>query len=207
MTAADVLPRLTDRKREAIVQAAIAEFRESGFSGTSMDRVAAAAGVSKRTVYNHFPSKDELFSAILDQLWNRSHALPELRHDAGRPLRQQLLELIGGKMQLFNDPSFMDLSRVVMAEMLHTPERAKAMAERLSSREEGLPAWIRDAQEAGRLRADADPLYAAHLLMGQLKTHAFWPQLLLGQPPLDAGQQAQVLADAVDMFLGFYARG
>ena len=35
--------RLTDRKRDAIVQAAIAEFRQHGFNGTSMDRVAAAA--------------------------------------------------------------------------------------------------------------------------------------------------------------------
>ncbi|AVS72753.1 TetR/AcrR family transcriptional regulator [Paracidovorax cattleyae] len=205
--ASEPTSRLTDRKREAIVQAAIAEFRESGFSGTSMDRVAAAAGVSKRTVYNHFPSKDELFSAILDQLWSRSRAHADVVHDPGRPLRPQLMELIGHKMQLFNDPSFMDLSRVVIAEMLHNPERAKAMAARLSSREDGLPVWIDAAQRAGQLRADADPLYAAHQLMGQLKAHALWPQLLLGQPPLDEAQQARVLADTVDMFLGFYARG
>ena len=42
--------RLTERKREAIVQAAIAEFRVSGFDITSMDKIAATAGVSKRTV-------------------------------------------------------------------------------------------------------------------------------------------------------------
>ena len=67
--------RLTDRKREAIIQAAIAEFRTNGFEVTSMDKIAATAGVSKRTVYNHFPSKDELFAAILRQLWERSTAL------------------------------------------------------------------------------------------------------------------------------------
>ena len=44
--------RLTDRKREAIIQAAIAEFRANGFDITSMDKIAATAGVSKRTVYN-----------------------------------------------------------------------------------------------------------------------------------------------------------
>ena len=65
MIASQPTPRLTDRKRDAIVQAAIGEFREHGFNGTSMDRVAAAADVSKRTVYNHFPSKEELFEAIL----------------------------------------------------------------------------------------------------------------------------------------------
>ncbi len=42
--------RLTDRKRQAIVAAAIAEFRDNGFEVTSMDKIAATAGVSKRTV-------------------------------------------------------------------------------------------------------------------------------------------------------------
>ena len=51
MNATPVTPRLTDRKREAIIQAAIAEFRDNGFKVTSMDRIAARAEVSKRTVY------------------------------------------------------------------------------------------------------------------------------------------------------------
>lgn len=70
--------RLTDRKRDAIVQAAIEEFRQHGFNGTSMDRVAAAAEVSKRTVYNHFPSKEDLFEAILMLMWERSRSPEEL---------------------------------------------------------------------------------------------------------------------------------
>lgn len=197
--------RLTDRKRDAIVQAAIAEFREHGFAGTSMDRVAAAADVSKRTVYNHFPSKDELFEAILGQLWERGHSLPEIRYDAGQPLRAQLLAVLEQKMQLLNDASFIDLSRVAMAELMHTPERARALVERLSEKEEGLPQWMRAAQQDGRLRASVDANYAAHQLHGMVKSFAFWPQLAMGQPPLAPAVQQQVLADAVDMFLGFYA--
>ena len=146
---------LTHRKREAILQAAISEFRAHGFAGTSMDRVAAVAEVSKRTVYNHFPSKDELFAAILTQLW----------------------------------------------------QRAQAMVARLAEKEEGLVTWIRAAQLDQRLRADVDPQYAADQLQGMVKSFAFWPQLALGQPPLEAVQQQRVLADCVDMFLGFYAAG
>lgn len=197
--------RLTDRKREAIVQAAMAEFREHGFAGTSMDRVAAAAAVSKRTVYNHFPSKDELFIAILWQLWERSQCLAGVPYDGQRPLREQLLELLEQKMRLLNDRSFIDLTRVALAEMMHTPERAQALVARLSEKEEGLAGWIRAAQLDGRLRA-ADPHYAAHQLQGMLKAFAFWPQLTLGQPPLTAEAQRQLLADCLDMFLGFYGR-
>ncbi|WP_390888393.1 TetR/AcrR family transcriptional regulator, partial [Leclercia adecarboxylata] len=59
MSPSDRPTRLTDRKRAAILEAAVAEFRAFGFAGTSMDRIAATAEVSKRTVYNHFASKDE----------------------------------------------------------------------------------------------------------------------------------------------------
>ncbi len=207
MTEAPTVPptRLTDRKRDAIVQAAIAEFREHGFSGTSMDRVAAAADVSKRTVYNHFPSKEELFEAILWRLWDRSHAEADIAYDAQRPLRAQLLAVLEQKMELLNDTSFIDLSRVAIAEMMHTPERAQAMVARLSEKEEGLPRWIRAAQQDGALRAGVDPQYAAHQLHGMVKSFAFWPQLAMGRAPLTAAEQQQVLGDAVDMFLGFYA--
>ena len=205
MTSQPVPTRLTDRKRDAIVVAAIAEFREHGFAGTSMDRVAAAAEVSKRTVYNHFPSKDELFAAILSQLWERSQGLAGVAYAPGLPLRGQLLELLGQKMHLLNDTSFMDLSRVAMAEMMHTPERAQDMVARLPEKEEALATWVREAQRDGRLRAGVDPLYAAQQLQGLVKSFAFWPQLAMGQPPLDAARKQQVLADSVDMFLGFYA--
>ncbi|CAN7146723.1 TetR/AcrR family transcriptional regulator [Acidovorax sp. LjRoot74] len=207
MTEAPIVPptRLTDRKRDAIVQAAIAEFREHGFSGTSMDRVAAAADVSKRTVYNHFPSKEELFEAILWRLWDRSHAEADIAYDTQRPLRAQLLAVLEQKMELLNDTSFIDLSRVAIAEMMHTPERAQAMVARLSEKEEGLPRWIRAAQQDGALRAGVDPQYAAHQLHGMVKSFAFWPQLAMGRAPLTAAEQQQVLGDAVDMFLGFYA--
>lgn len=197
--------RLTDRKRDAIVQAAIGEFREHGFKGTSMDRVAAAADVSKRTVYNHFPSKEELFDAILMLMWERSQSPDELAYAAERPLRDQLLELLAQKMRLLNDASFIDLSRVAMADMMHTPERARAITAQLSAKEEGLPRWLRAAQQDGRLRAAMDVPYAAQQLQGMIKAFAFWPQLAMGQPALTAAQQAQVLGDAVDMFLGFYA--
>lgn len=197
--------RLTDRKRDAIVQAAIGEFREHGFNGTSMDRVAAAADVSKRTVYNHFPSKEELFEAILLLMWERSQSPDELAYSPTRPLRDQLLELLAQKMRLLNDASFIDLSRVAMADMMHTPDRARTIAAKLSAKEEGLPRWLRAAQQDGRLQRTMDVPYAAQQLQGMVKAFAFWPQLAMGQPPLTAAQQVQVVGDAVDMFLGFYA--
>lgn len=196
--------RLSDLKREAIVQAALAQFRELGFQGASMDGIAAAAGVSKRTVYNHFPSKDELFAEILGELWRRSAAAQGRPYDPARPLDEQLLALLRDKLALLHDGGFMDLVRVAIAEMLHSPERARHMVERLGEKEEGLASWIRAAQQDGRLRK-VDPLYAAHQLEGLLKAFAFWPQLTMGAPPLAKAEAKRLLDDCVAMFLGHYA--
>jgi TetR/AcrR family transcriptional regulator of autoinduction and epiphytic fitness len=198
-----ITPRLTDRKRRAIIEAAIDEFRLSGYETTSMDRIAARAAVSKRTVYNHFPSKEVLFAEILHHLWEAIAGGEELAYRNDRPLREQLLELIAQKFRLLNDEAFVSLARVAIAAGIHSPERAQDMVTRMSEREEGLTVWIRAAAKAGRLKTK-DPVFASHQLQGLIKGFAFWPQITLAQPPLDATAQKQVAESAVDMFLAYY---
>ncbi|MBB4128249.1 TetR/AcrR family transcriptional regulator of autoinduction and epiphytic fitness [Xanthomonas translucens] len=197
--------RLTERKRQAILEAAIAEFRSQGFDATSMDRVAASAGVSKRTVYNHFPSKDALFAEILRGLWQRSADTLDVPYRADRPLREQLLQLLQQKLRLLDDPAFIDLSRVAIAQGVHSPERARELIAQLGSKEEGATVWIRAALADGRLQP-LDPEFASQQLQGLVKGFAFWPQIAMGQPALSAAQQAQVAESAADMFLRHYAR-
>lgn len=198
--------RLTDRKREAILRAAVEEFRAAGFEATSMDRIAAAAGVSKRTVYNHFPSKEELFGQILEQLWDSSAASVDIAYRSDLPLDQQLLQLLMQKLELLGDPNFIDLARVAMAEIIHSPARAQHIVCRMGEKESGVTAWIRAATADGRL-VQVDPDFAGHQLQGLVKSFAFWPQITLGQAPLTEPERKRVAESAVVMFLGCYARG
>lgn len=195
--------RLTDRKRAAILDAAADEFRQSGYEATSMDRIAASAGVSKRTVYNHFPSKDELFAEILQQLAARGVDGLDLAYRADRPLRAQLLELVQQKLALLRDPDFIDLARVAIAAAIHSPERAQQMVARMGDREEGLTIWVRAAAADGRLKT-SDPLFASMQLQSLVKGFAFWPQITLSQATLTPAQQTRVAEAAVDMFLACY---
>ncbi|WP_223446672.1 MULTISPECIES: TetR/AcrR family transcriptional regulator [Pseudomonas] len=195
--------RLTDRKRQAIIQAAINEFRDNGFEITSMDKIAATAGVSKRTVYNHFPSKEELFAEILNQLWIRVTAEQETAYRPDLPLRDQLRGLLMAKLQMLGDDNFLDLARVAIAATIHSPERAQDMVARMGEREEGLTVWIRAAHADGRLKAIA-PDFAAQQVQGLLKSFAFWPQISMGKPGLSPEEQHQVAESALDMFLACY---
>ncbi|MBK5519313.1 TetR/AcrR family transcriptional regulator [Pseudomonas sp. TH10] len=195
--------RLTERKREAIIQAAIAEFRANGFEITSMDKIAATAGVSKRTVYNHFPSKEELFAEILNQLWARISAEMTAVYCPDQPLREQLQQMLLAKLQMMADDNFMGLARVAIAATIHSPERAQNMVARMGEREEGLTVWIRAAQADGRLKP-VDPEFAAQQVQGLLKSFAFWPQISMGLPSIEAAMQDQVVDSALDMFLACY---
>ncbi|MEN5313519.1 TetR/AcrR family transcriptional regulator [Pseudomonas koreensis] len=195
--------RLTDRKREAIIQAAIAEFRANGFEVTSMDKIAATAGVSKRTVYNHFPSKEELFAEILNQLWARITDEQTVTYRTDQPLREQLLPMLLAKLQMMADDNFLGLARVAIAATIHSPERAQDMVARMGEREEGLTVWIRAALADGRLKA-VEAEFAAQQVQGLLKSFGFWPQISMGQPPLDAETQKAVAESALEMFLARY---
>jgi TetR/AcrR family transcriptional regulator of autoinduction and epiphytic fitness len=196
--------RLTDRKRAAVIDAAIQEFLAAGFDATSMDRVAARAGVSKRTVYNHFPSKEALFAAILRQLWDSSDTEKAPAYSSLQPLRGQLLQLLLQKLSLLNDEAFLSLARVAIAAGIHSPERARDMVARMGEREEDLTGWIRAAAADGRLKT-TDPAFASQQLQGLVKAFAFWPQVTMGQPPLSLAEQQQVAESAADMFLATYA--
>jgi AcrR family transcriptional regulator len=60
------MPRSAEATRKRILEAAYRLFRRRGYARVSMDEIAAAAAVTKRTVYQHFRSKDDLLALVLE---------------------------------------------------------------------------------------------------------------------------------------------
>jgi AcrR family transcriptional regulator len=60
------MPRSATKTRQAILDAAYVQFRRRGYTRVSLDQIAAAARVTKRTLYYHFRSKDDLLGAVLE---------------------------------------------------------------------------------------------------------------------------------------------
>jgi AcrR family transcriptional regulator len=60
------MPRSGQQTRERILDGAYRQFRQKGYTRVSMDEIAAATGVTKRTLYYHFESKDALLAAVLE---------------------------------------------------------------------------------------------------------------------------------------------
>lgn len=194
----------TERKRCAILQAAVEEFHASGFQATSMDRIAERAEVSKRTIYNHFPSKEVLFEAITDELVNQIVNVAEAPYDSERDLRSQLVEFGRRKVELMTCPGFLRLARVALSEHLRIPELASDTFCRIHEDENALVRWIRAAEADGRLQ-DVEPAVAAEEFSALLSAFAFWP-LIFGRPMPSEEELEATVARAAGMLLDHYSR-
>lgn len=94
-------------KRDLIVDEALKLFYQHGFNATGVDRIIAQAGVSKKTLYSHFRTKDELILATLrrrDELF-RNKMMRETERRASEP-RQRLFALFDFLSDWFNEDDF-----------------------------------------------------------------------------------------------------
>ncbi len=113
-------------KVEQILQGAMQEFLAHGFAATSMDRVAATAGVSKATVYSHFTDKEGLFKALIERLARQKfHSLFGSEPLEGEP--SEVLRQVGSKalQKMSQDREHCALMRLVIGESARFPELAK----------------------------------------------------------------------------------
>lgn len=192
----------TERKRCAILQAAVEEFRANGFQATSMDRIAERAEVSKRTIYNHFESKEVLFQAITDELVDQIVSVNELDYDPSQALEAQLEEIGRRKVALMTCPGFLDLAKVTITEHLRVPELAGDTFCRIHDDENALVRWIRAAVADGRLDV-RKPAMAAEQFSALLSAFAFWP-LIFGRPQPTPDELEEVVRETIAMFLDHY---
>ena len=118
------------QKVEAILQGAMQEFLTHGFAGTTMDRVTAAAGVSKATVYSYFQDKEKLFLALIERaIASHRSGLDRLNSEFfQRDSTEVLTDLANNFLDRISDkPESLDLIRLTMAESKRFPMLAKHM--------------------------------------------------------------------------------
>ncbi len=202
---AEVKPKLTrsEQKKQDVLQAAIQEFRLFGFAGASMDRIAEQAGVSKRTVYNHFASKEQLFELATTELWRSSKSAASIAFDASLPAEQQLLTICRQCLAVYEQEDFIELARVVMAEYIRSPEKAQAAMQRMESQEGGLELWLAQAQQHN-VMAIPDIKLAATQFWGMFKAFAFWPRVF--NLSTDTKVDEAVILSSIQIFVNFYGK-
>jgi TetR/AcrR family transcriptional regulator, mexJK operon transcriptional repressor len=109
-------------KRAAILAAAKRLFPLAGFEGTSMDAIAAEAGVSKLTVYSHFTDKETLFIAAIRARCQDQVPDTLFDVDAGGPVRTQLEAIARAFLSLITSPDAISLHRVLTSSGSGSPK-------------------------------------------------------------------------------------
>lgn len=159
-------------KQDAILASARDEFFEYGFESASIERIAAAANVSKVTIYNHFQNKENLFSAMVGSECRIMRGnLPEMSEDE-IPLRSELLNFAHSMMEFLSSPDIIRFDRRMAAEVERYPQMGELFLNagpRLM--QNMLTEMLAGEMEKGRLEK-ADPQQAAAHLYGIIKGFA-----------------------------------
>jgi AcrR family transcriptional regulator len=149
-------------KRRRILSGARELFAELGFERASVDQIAARAGVSKATVYNHFADKKALFvAAVVEETNALGASLAACRECPAGDLAQALQAIGEDIMTLWLSPRTSALYRQAISESARLPEIGRMVFERgTAAIYDAVAAHLSRWRDSGALRID-DPRTAA----------------------------------------------
>ena len=195
------------KKSRVIVETAQRLFLERGYTATSLDEVAAAAGVSKTTVYSNFGDKETLFATVVEGITPNAAQILTSLDEALRAevdLAARLTALADQLLAGILAPEVLQLRRLAMAEAPRFPEIAARFWHNGPARTvELLSGAFRALDEAGELRI-GDPVVAAtqftYLVVSNHQDRA----LMVPTEVPDASEVERQIEAAVAMFLAAY---
>jgi TetR/AcrR family transcriptional regulator of autoinduction and epiphytic fitness len=191
--------------RAAIIAAATALFLEHGYDRTSLTRVAEGAGVSKATLFKQFPTKAELFEAMV---------LAAGDAPAGEVVDPPIGDFSGGLtalgnayVELLNRPRMEQLLRILIGESQRFPElRERTFDFGTLPVFAALGRYLRAEAAAGTAHID-DPDAAAAQFLGMIATVVFWPRLIHGGWSLSEDETRNVVDEAVRTIVARFGAG
>lgn len=200
----DKAPQFSEAKRQKILEAARQVFMEEGLSGASMQRITDLSGVSKATVYNHFPSKEALFEAVMhEQLTALRQQVFNL--DAIEAAPEEVLFGLGyGFVMGILAPSNMKMARQLVAEGWRMPHLGKAFyAEGPDRGRELLADYLQKLCDGGVLSIP-DTRLAAEQFVALAEVGMSSRAHMTGEPPTKE-EIAYKVRSAVLLFMAGYA--
>jgi AcrR family transcriptional regulator len=187
--------------RDAIMEAAERLFFERGFGAVSMDQLAEAAGVARRTLYNQFSSKEEIVREMLGEAAAQlEKAFPpgiETDGDVENVLRLVASNILG----LHGHPDYVGFLRMVMVDSRQFPWIAKNFASVMDPQTDRFIRYLGHLTDMGILNC-RNPELAAHQFMGALNQLTLWPRMT-GRESLSVAED-ELVDETVRMFLQHY---
>ncbi len=191
-----------DRERR-ILDAALKVFSEMGYSGTTMDAVAAEAGLTKPTLYSYFPSKESLFQAMM--LGKRDRMLDVFEHPSPEGMVQDLYTFAWDYADTVMRPDLLSLARLIIGEVQRFPEIGRAyQASGPDHLLRGIMRYLADRRDEGLLVFE-DAELAAQDLWGLILSAPRTQALYMPDSPPDRATLARYIDNGLRVFLKAYS--
>lgn len=192
----------SEEKRQRILAAATRLFTEQGYEGTSVDDIAAAAGVSKQTVYSHYGSKERLFGVAVSEKCRESGVDADLI-DPDAPPESLMPRIARQFVALVKSPEALRVY-AICTNSTDTHPRISELFYRHGPKKtvDALAGYLREQSRTGRLAID-DPEAAAWQFFCMLKGEAHL-RAQFGLPPVSDEQEQDYIDRCVAMFLRAY---
>ena len=144
-----------------------------------MDKIAETAGVSKRTVYNHFGSKENLFQAIVNDFLTQRQNLKAISYDPDKTLEEQLLAFANAEIFLIDSPRRLGLSKFLTAVFLQDTNYARETVAKYPPVYDMLLDWLKEAERDNKIKADS-LVMAARVFYALVEGAVTYPSLFSG---------------------------
>jgi AcrR family transcriptional regulator len=200
-------PPAISQKREQILQGAMQVFLKSGYAETSMDRVAAEAGVAKQTIYSHFQDKEGLFKALMERVTiDRFRTLFQIEGQLSEEsIEKQLSEepaivlrrVAETFVTLKSDQEYISLLRIIIAESARFPELAKLYTRTVIQRGRQLLCRYFDAHPE---LAIEDSEAMAQIFIGSLVSYILSQEILHGKETIPMASD-RLINSLINLFI------
>ena len=193
------------KKQASIMKAALQHFMQHGFDRASMDAIAAAAGVSKLTIYSHFGCKESLFQAIVAQKCNQVRLADDYDKLLKLSAEAALMHIGRRFLDVIFQKDTIDMHRVLIAESVDRPKVSRLLYEAGPAKVKLVfSEFLHELTKRKKLKVD-DPVTATNHFFTLLKGEQLDMMLFNLRGPMTKKEKEAHLKDCVRLFLRAYA--
>jgi TetR/AcrR family transcriptional regulator, mexJK operon transcriptional repressor len=184
-------------KKSSIKRAALKLFLKSGYDGTSVEDIAADAGVAKQTVYSHFRDKESLFRTLVGDLANSLESPNLSNRDRDRlTVREYLTQIAESYFGQLDSREYYSFLRLIVAESVKFPGLSELYVYKVVELNNQILTTFLAANSELKFE---DPSATAKIFRGALASHAMIQNVLLPERPVKQEDRAAFIETLINM--------
>ncbi len=193
-------------KDQAILNTARLAFLQFGVAGTTMDRIAKESGVSKATLYKYYPSKDALFTKLIQSMFESFSSSPKYNYDPNASIETMLQNILTAKFAMLTSSQTMDLLRILSIEFIKKYPFDPQIIQTVATGHDGFIDWVKQCQEDHKLSNDYTAKEIATWFLSLYDGMVMWPVIMNLKPIPNALEQNTYRAIISKSFLELFLK-